>query len=58
MKGGKADKPRKSASSKPSHPRAGADKSKGGANRPANVAPPKGSRKRPGSGGLSSSGED
>lgn len=58
MKGGKADKPRKSTSSKPPHPRAGGDKSKGSATRPANVAPPKGSRKRPGSGGISSTGED
>lgn len=57
MKGGKADKTRPSKSSKPAHPRAGANKTKGGV-RPPNVAPPKGARKRPGSGGISSSGDD
>jgi len=57
MKGGKADKPRRSSSSKPASKRTGATQSKGAA-RPANVAPKKGSRKRPDVGGGSSSGHE
>ncbi|MEO7361193.1 MAG: hypothetical protein ABI120_12750 [Gemmatimonadaceae bacterium] len=57
MKGGKADKTRRTSANKPANARADAKKTKGGA-RPPNVAPPKGSRKRPDSGPMSTSGDD
>ncbi|MEP6832297.1 MAG: hypothetical protein ABJB74_02840 [Gemmatimonas sp.] len=57
MKGGKADKTRRSAPGKPTHPRGDPGKTKAKA-RPDNMAPKKGSRKRPDVGGGSSSGED
>lgn len=57
MKGGKADKTRRSNSGKPGAKRAAPNQNKGG-ERPANVAPKKGSRKRPEVGGGSSAGEE
>ena len=57
MKGGKADKSKRTSSSKPASKRAVANQSKGAA-RPANVAPRKGVRKRPDVGGGSSKGEE
>ena len=57
MKGGKADKLRRDSSGKPASKRTGANQTKGAA-RPANVAPKKGSRKRPDVGGGSSSGDE
>lgn len=57
MKGGKADKTRRSSSGKPGAKRAAPNQNKG-AERPANVAPKKGSRKHPEVGGGSSTGEE
>ena len=57
MKGGKADKPRRSSFGKPAGKPPGARPSKG-APRPASGAPKKGSRKRPDVGGGSSTGQE
>lgn len=56
MKGGKAGRPRKSATGAAGRDAAGRGKSrKGSAPRPASSAPKKGSRKRPDVGGMSTS---
>jgi hypothetical protein len=60
MKGGKAGRKRRASTNSPARPATPAAKgAKAGAGkRPANAAPPKGSRKKPEYGGTSSKGDD